>query len=115
MFWHEHMNTGGWIFMVLGNIVIWGLIFALIFWLAQDWRTRGGRRETSSAPSPGDILDRRLASGEIDTDEYHRLRSALGHPPREQPPGVSQPQAEKMGLGAPPSTSESARWTVPNR
>jgi putative membrane protein len=80
MFWHEHMNTGGWVFMVLGNIVIWALIFAFILWLAQDWRTRGRHRETSSGPSAREILDRRLASGEIDADEHQRVRSALGQP-----------------------------------
>jgi uncharacterized membrane protein len=92
MFWHEHMNTGGWVFMVLGNIVIWGLIFAFIVWLVQDWRTRGGHRETTSDLSASEILDRRLASGEIDTEEHSRLRDALGQPPRAQPSGIGQPQ-----------------------
>jgi uncharacterized membrane protein len=94
MFWHEHMNTGGWVFMVLGNIVVWGLIFAFIFWLAQDWRTRGQHREASSGPSARDILDRRLASGEIDTEEYERLHTALGKSARERSPEIGQPQAK---------------------
>lgn len=92
MFWHEHMNTGGWVFMVLGNIVIWSLIFASIIWLIQDWRTRQHHREMASGPSVAEILDKRLASGEIDTDEYQRLRDALGQPMGNQPPGIGQPQ-----------------------
>jgi uncharacterized membrane protein len=94
MFWHEHMNTGGWVFMVLGNIVIWGLIFAFIIWLVQDWRTRQHQRETTSGPSATEILDRRLASGEIGTEEYERVRNTLGQPPRERPPGIGQPQTK---------------------
>lgn len=31
-------------------------------------------------PTPREILDRRLAAGEIDTDEYGRLRSRLEKP-----------------------------------
>src|SRR5665811_511859 len=94
MFWHDHMNAGGWVFMVLGNIVIWGLIFAFIIWLVQDWRTRQHQRETTSSASAGEILDRRLASGEIGIEEYEQVRKTLGQPPREQPPGVaSSPSA----------------------
>jgi putative membrane protein len=94
MFWHEHMNTGGWVFMVLGNIVVWGLIFAFILWLMQDWRTRQRHRESASGPSIAEILDTRLASGEIDTDEYQRLRNTLGQPPRPQPPRIDEPQGK---------------------
>jgi putative membrane protein len=91
MFWHDHMNTGGWVFMVLGNIVIWGLIFAFIIWLVQDWRGRQNQRETTSVATATEILDRRLASGEIDTDEYQRVRKILAQPPGGQPLATGQP------------------------
>jgi putative membrane protein len=93
MFWHDHMNTGGWVFMVLGNIVIWGLIFAFIIWLVQDWRGREQQRGTTTGPSAKEILDRRLAAGEIDSEEYERVRRILAQPPEGQPPGAGQPQA----------------------
>jgi uncharacterized membrane protein len=93
MFWHEHMNTGGWVLMVLADIVMWGLIIAFVFWLAQDRRRREQHREMGAGPSARDILDRRLASGEINTDEYQRLRDALGHATPEQLPGIGQPEA----------------------
>lgn len=83
MFWHDHMGTGGWAFMVLGNIVIWGLILTLMIWLVMDWRTRRHHHEMTSSPSAREILDRRLASGEITTDEHDRVRKALGPQPRE--------------------------------
>ncbi|HYM54438.1 MAG TPA: hypothetical protein VES97_03690 [Solirubrobacteraceae bacterium] len=92
MFWHDHMNTGGWVFMVLGNVVVWGLVFAFIIWLVQDWRGRRHDREATSGPSAAEILDRRLAAGEIDTEEYERLRKILARPPGGQPPGAGQSQ-----------------------
>lgn len=87
MFYQHDMGTGGWIFMVLGNIVIWGLIIAFIVWLAQDLRTRPHRHHFASGASAGEILDRRLASGEIKVEEYQRLRASLGQPAGEQPTG----------------------------
>jgi putative membrane protein len=92
MFWHDHMNTGGWVFMVLGNIVIWGLIFAFIIWLVQDWRGRQYHREITADPSAKEILDRRLAAGEIDVEEYERVRGVLAQTTGGQPPGTGQAQ-----------------------
>jgi uncharacterized membrane protein len=80
MFWHDHMDTGGWAFMAVGNLVIWGLVLAFIFWLVQDWRSRQQHREMTHGPSAMQILDRRLASGEISTEEHERVRKALEHP-----------------------------------
>ncbi len=80
MFYQHHMDAGGWVFMALGNIVIWGLIIAFILWLVQDLRTRPERHRTVPDVSAGEILDRRLASGEIDVEEHRRLRAALVHP-----------------------------------
>lgn len=79
------MGTGGWVFMVLGNIVIWGLIIAFIIWLATDLRSRPHRHHITSGASASEILDRRLASGELNTDEYQRLRATLAKTPSEQP------------------------------
>ncbi len=87
MFYQHNMGAGGWIFMVLGNIVIWGLIIAFIVWLAQDLRTRTHRHHIASGASASEILDRRLASGEINPDEYQRLRTMLANSPSEQPRG----------------------------
>jgi putative membrane protein len=91
MFYQHNMDTGGWIFMVLGNIVIWGLIITFIIWLAQDVRTRPHRHHTASGASAREILDRRLASGEISVEEYQRLRATLGQPAGEQPTGTGSP------------------------
>ncbi len=87
MFYQHNMGAGGWIFMVLGNVVIWGLIIAFIIWLAQDLRTRPHRHHITSGASASEILDRRLASGEINPNEYQRLRTMLANSPSEQPHG----------------------------
>lgn len=77
MFYQHDMGAGGWIFMALANIVIWGLIIASIIWLVQERRSRTHHHHISSGASASEILDRRLATGEIDTDEHERLRAAL--------------------------------------
>ena len=77
MFYQHNMGAGGWIFMALGNIVIWGLIIAFIVWIARDLRTRPHRHHITSGASASEILDRRLASGEISPEQYQRLRTTL--------------------------------------
>ncbi|MDQ6806825.1 MAG: SHOCT domain-containing protein [Actinomycetota bacterium] len=71
------MGAGGWIFMALGNIIIWGLIVAFIVWLARDLRTRPHRHHITSGASSSETLDRRLASGEISSEQYQQLRTIL--------------------------------------
>ncbi len=75
--------------MALGNIIIWGLIIAFIIWLVQDLRTRPHRHHFASGASAAEILDRRLASGEINIEEHQRLRASLGHAASAQPTGPS--------------------------
>ena len=87
MFYQHNMGAGGWVFMVLGNIVIWGLIIAFIVWLAQDLRSRPHRHHIASGASASEILDRRLASGEINPDEYQRLRATLAKSATDEPRG----------------------------
>ena len=78
------MGAGGWIFMSL----FWVLLLVVIVWAAAQLFP--GRR-TSAAPATGpspepqpgqpqQILDRRLASGEIDVATYERLRETLAKP-----------------------------------
>lgn len=85
MFYQHNMGAGGWIFMVLGNIIIWGLIIAFVLWLVQDLRTRPHRHHIASGASATEILDRRLATGEINAEQYKHLRTTLTPPSEEQP------------------------------
>ena len=64
-------NSGGLVLMVL----VVGLV-ALLAWGAVA-AIRGRRSETPEAPDPLEILKTRLASGEIDIDEYQRRRELI--------------------------------------
>lgn len=85
MFYQHNMGAGGWIFMALGNIIIWGLVIAFIVWLARDLRTRPHRHHITSGASASEILDRRLASGEINPEQYRQLRMSLATKPDHSP------------------------------
>jgi putative membrane protein len=71
------MGAFGWLAMVL----VWVLLVVAIVWALRELRP-GGDRELPAGPEPrGEdpmvILDRRLASGEIDPETYDELRDKL--------------------------------------
>jgi len=72
--WHR-MDGGWWVAMAIGMIAFWAVVIGAIVWLLRGGLSaRGaGRRE-----DPLEILDRRLAEGAVDVDEYERRRKALG-------------------------------------
>ena len=82
MFWYG----GGWAWwqaglMWVGMIAFWALLIWAVYAAVKSITIRdagqpepGGRRQ---AAGPRRILDERLARGEIDTEEYQRLRDAL--------------------------------------
>jgi len=81
--------------MVLIGAVLLGLLAAFIVWLVQDQRRRPHRDHHLHAGSASEILDRRLAMGEIGAPEYERLKATLGaaaHGPASstEPPGAPQ-------------------------
>jgi putative membrane protein len=74
MNWSGGMGAAGWVLMS----VFWVVLIAAIVWAMA---ALFGRTERSSgatiADRPEEILDRRLASGEIDNDTYDALRAKL--------------------------------------
>jgi uncharacterized membrane protein len=76
MYWGNQMNTGSWIFSILGTLIIIALIVGLIVWAISP---RGGRDSSPNATgeSAREVLGRRLASGEITLEQYSQLREAL--------------------------------------
>jgi uncharacterized membrane protein len=81
MYWGGHMNTGDWVGSILMTLVIVALIVWIV-WLAARGLS-GDQRQSPSGidrlePSAGEILARRLAHGEITTEQYRELRAALG-------------------------------------
>ena len=81
MFWYG----GGWAWwqaglMWLGMIAFWALLIWAVYALVAGVTRRPGQAGPGGQPQPGDarrILDERLARGEIDTEEYQRLREVL--------------------------------------
>lgn len=63
----------GWLAMV----AFWAVVIVGIVWLVRE--VGGSRRESS--PSAGEILEGRLASGEIGVEEYRERSAALADPP----------------------------------
>jgi putative membrane protein len=57
--------------------VFWVALIAVIVWAVANLFPRGGRDGTDLAERPEEILDRRLASGEIDSGTYDALRGKL--------------------------------------
>jgi uncharacterized membrane protein len=81
MYWGGHMGAGDW----LGSVLITLLVVALIVWVVRmvvSASSTGQRHTPSEAaqppePSARELLDRRLANGEITTEQYHQMRDAL--------------------------------------
>ncbi len=58
------------------SLVFWGAVAALLVWAVVRFtrpREPTGARETAI-----DVLKRRYAAGEIDREEYERMRHSLG-------------------------------------
>jgi putative membrane protein len=81
MFW----NGGGWPFwevalMWVGMVAFWALLIWAVYALVTSATRRPGS-EPGGGEHGGDdarrILDERLARGEVDTEEYWRLRDVL--------------------------------------
>ncbi len=75
--WCGGMGIGGWLLMAL----LWGSFLAVIVWavtrIFPGSRPRPDQAGAPGGESPGSLLDRRLAAGEIDEDTYLRLRGEL--------------------------------------
>jgi len=74
--WDMHdWGDGWWVVMMLAMFLFWTLVIAGIVWLV---RTGGlGDRSGGSAKGARELLDERLATGDISIEEYERRREAL--------------------------------------
>ena len=65
-----------------GDVPFWGLVIAAIAWLVRAGRL--GASSGGAAKGAQELLDERLAAGDLSIDEYERRRAALagkGSPP----------------------------------
>jgi len=68
------MGAAGWMLMS----VLWVILIAAVVWAVAALLGRADRPGAAAiAERPEEILDRRLASGEIDADTYATLRTTL--------------------------------------
>jgi len=73
----NHMGdwgAGWWVLMAFMMVVFWGLVIVGGVWLI---RTLIAERHGHGGASPIELLDRRLASGEISPEEYRERRDVL--------------------------------------
>ena len=67
---------GGWGWMMLMPLV-WIALIGVVVWAVVTVVQRGDRAIVPPRETPQEILDRRLASGEIDPDAYAHAREVL--------------------------------------
>lgn len=75
--WDNHMGdwgAGWWIVMVLMMVVFWGLVILGVVWLV---RSLAGGQHAIHRRDPVEVLDHRLASGEISVEEYRERLGVL--------------------------------------
>ena len=79
--WSMHggdVGFGWWLVMTMGMVLFWGGVVALVvFLLRGDARATSSGPSSSGEPTPQQVLDRRLADGSIDVEEYERRRRVL--------------------------------------
>jgi putative membrane protein len=88
MFYMHSFGWGWWLLMSIGMVAFWGVVI-----FGAVWLLRGGSPQRPGQPSPErpqEILERRLARGEISVEEYERLTATIERPahgrPREPAP-----------------------------
>lgn len=62
-------------FGMVGGGILWLVVIGLVVWAVARAASSGSRPGAQS--SPREILDARLARGEITIDEYRKLRAEL--------------------------------------
>ncbi len=76
----HHMEWGewGWFWMVIMMIAGAILVAVVIYLLAKSFYRRGPDGKATRSESPLDIAKHRYASGEIDSEQYERIRRDIG-------------------------------------
>lgn len=83
--WDHGWGDGWWVVMAIGMLIFWAALIAGAVWLVRELSAR--RPRPGAEPTAFEILDRRLAEGEISSDEYAQRRRTLREAQREAPDG----------------------------
>ena len=75
---HMDLDDGWWVVMMIGMILFWGLVVLGVVWLVRELTQQQRHGASGGAGNRAqEILDRRLAEGEISVDEYEQRRRTL--------------------------------------
>ena len=77
---HESWGWGGWWVMMGLMVLFWVAVAVLIVWAVRSWggsRPGDGHGRRDSTPSPMDIARERYARGEINDEEFQRIKRGL--------------------------------------
>ena len=66
--WDMHDGGGWWVVMMVAMLLFWALVIAGVVWLI---------RASGRAKGAMDLLDERLATGDISIEDYERRREIL--------------------------------------
>jgi len=72
--WWDYGTGWGWLAMMIGMAGFWILVAVVVVAL---FRTAGSSSARSESTDAREILEQRLARGEIDVDEYRQRLDAL--------------------------------------
>jgi uncharacterized membrane protein len=72
-------SAAGWILMSVGMLLFWALAIFGIVWLVRAASDDRGvqHRQNGHEPTPIEALDRSLAEGKIDVEDYKERRKVL--------------------------------------
>jgi putative membrane protein len=91
--WYMHgTGWGWWVLMSLGMIAFWVAIIYLVLWLLRGTPRRP--REPQEPPADDsalEVLQRRLAAGEISGEEFEEIRKLLDGQRREPVGAAGRP------------------------
>lgn len=77
MMWGYYGSEWWWMLIgMVSMIVFWGTIILLVIWGVKQF-TRDRQRGHTSRETPLEIAQKRLARGEITTEEFEELKRAL--------------------------------------
>jgi uncharacterized membrane protein len=81
----RHLPAGNWVLPLVSGLAVLALAAIAVYVLTSVWRDHAGVVEPDAPVPPdhtgvsaADILDRRLAAGEITIAEYEQLAEVLG-------------------------------------
>lgn len=75
--WGNGMGAGDWTLMIIFWVALVAVVGLAVTRLFPSVRGGGSADDRSASQSPEQLLDGRLARGEIDVEAYERLHEAL--------------------------------------